>query len=60
MTKYSVETKLEAVNAYLDGVESYKTTAEKHQVNVSMLKRWVANFREHGVAAFQTLLFHGV
>ncbi|MDQ0857762.1 hypothetical protein QFZ72_001241 [Bacillus sp. V2I10] len=30
MTKYSLDTKLAAVHAYLDGVESFKQTAQKH------------------------------
>jgi transposase len=53
MTKYSLEIKLAAVNAYLDGVESFKDTAKKYNVNMTMLKKWVAKFRAHGLAAFQ-------
>jgi transposase len=53
MTKYSSETKLTAVHAYLNGVESFKTIAQKHNVSISMLKKWVAKFREHGLTAFQ-------
>jgi transposase-like protein len=53
MSKYSLETKLAAVKAYLNGVESFKETAEKHNVNMTMLKKWVAKFRAHGLAAFQ-------
>jgi transposase-like protein len=53
MTKYSLETKLAAVNAYLNGVKSFKDTAEKYNVNMTMLKKWVAKFRVHGLAAFQ-------
>ena len=52
MTKYSLETKLTAVNAYLDGVESFKDTAQKYNVNMTMLKKWVAKFRVHGLSSF--------
>ncbi|MGG2134750.1 IS3 family transposase [Bacillus sp. S2(2024)] len=52
MAKYSLETKLAAVHAYLSGVESFKTVAEKYSVNISMLKKWVARFREHGLEGF--------
>ncbi|MDQ0857805.1 hypothetical protein QFZ72_001284 [Bacillus sp. V2I10] len=31
MTKYSLDTKLAAVHAYLDGVESFKQKAPKHK-----------------------------
>ncbi|WP_066235707.1 helix-turn-helix domain-containing protein [Metabacillus fastidiosus] len=54
MTKYSLETKLTAVHAYLNGTESFKVTAQNQNVNMTMLKKWIAKFREHGLAAFQT------
>ncbi|WP_419182812.1 transposase, partial [Metabacillus fastidiosus] len=53
MTKYSLETKLTAVHAYLNGTESFKMTAQNQNVNMTMLKKWVAKFREYGLAAFQ-------
>jgi transposase len=52
MSKYSLETKLEAVHAYLEGVESFQRIAEKYNVNISLLKEWVAKFRENGREAF--------
>ncbi|MED4534895.1 IS3 family transposase [Metabacillus fastidiosus] len=54
MAKYSLETKLMAVHAYLNGTESFKVTAQKHNVNMTMLKKWVVKFRKHGLEAFQT------
>ncbi|MFD0829545.1 IS3 family transposase [Neobacillus sp. M.A.Huq-85] len=53
MTKYSLETKLTAVTAYLEGVESFEATAKKHNVSTTMLKKWVAKYRKHSLAAFQ-------
>ena len=53
MTKYSIETKIAAVNAYLDGVESFKDIAQKYNVGITVLQGWVAKYREHGLAAFQ-------
>lgn len=53
MAKYSLETKLAAVHAYVDGTESFKVTAEQYNVDITMLKEWVASFRNHGVKAFQ-------
>jgi transposase len=53
MTKYDGDTKLAAVHAYLEGEISYKRTAQKFGVSTTMLKKWVANFRDYGVAAFQ-------
>jgi transposase len=55
MTKYSLETKLAAVRAYLEGVDSFKVTAQKYNVSVSMLKKWVTKYREHGSEAFQKM-----
>jgi hypothetical protein len=37
MTKYSLETKLEAVRAYINGTESFRDLANKYHVNVSMV-----------------------
>ncbi len=53
MTKYSLETKLSAVTAYLNGVESFKDVAQKHCVDMTMLKKWVAKFKRHGLAGLQ-------
>jgi transposase len=53
MTKYSLETKLAAVHAYLEDLESFKVIAQKHGVSTTMLKKWVAKYREHGENAFQ-------
>ncbi|RAK18456.1 helix-turn-helix protein [Anoxybacillus vitaminiphilus] len=55
MTKYSLETKLAAVKAYLEGVDSFKVTAQEYNVSVSMLKKWVTKYREHGSEAFQEM-----
>ncbi|WP_156153493.1 IS3 family transposase [Domibacillus robiginosus] len=53
MTKYSFETKLEAVTTYLEGTESIIHIAQLYNVNRSVLQRWIATFREHGWAGFQ-------
>ncbi len=41
MTKYSLQTKLNAVHDFLNGYESYKTVADKHNVDMTLLKEWV-------------------
>ncbi|MED4400248.1 IS3 family transposase [Metabacillus fastidiosus] len=53
MTKYSLETKLSVVHAYLNGVESLRDTAKKYNVSYTMLQKWVARFRESGMLAAQ-------
>ncbi|PEX85740.1 hypothetical protein [Bacillus cereus] len=53
MMKYSLETKLAAVHAYLEGVESFQVTAQKHNVNAVMLKKRIAKFRKHRLAGLQ-------
>ncbi|WP_370872884.1 helix-turn-helix domain-containing protein [Croceifilum oryzae] len=47
-----METILEAIHAYLDGVESYKDVAQKYQVNITQLKEWIARYNENGYQAF--------
>lgn len=53
MNKYDSDTKLAAIHAYLEGDIAYKRTAQKMGVSTTMLKKWVANFREHGITAFK-------
>lgn len=53
MTKYDSDTKLATVQVYLKGDISYKRTAQKMGVSTTVLKKWVANFREHGITAFK-------
>jgi hypothetical protein len=36
MTNFSLETKLATVDAYFDGIESFKDTAQKYNVNMTM------------------------
>jgi transposase len=60
MTKYSTEEKVEAVLAYLEGKESYKTIAEERKMRMAPLKRWVLRYREHGgeVSSLQITIFN--
>lgn len=53
MSKHSLETKLAAVNAYLDGSESLRDIAQKFNVSKTTFHRWIARYQEHGVAGFQ-------
>ncbi len=53
MAKYSLETKLAAVHAYLNGVESFKIISQKQDVTITQLKKWVAKFQEHGLKGLQ-------
>lgn len=54
MTKHSLETKLKAIYAYLEGTESIMQTAQKYGVSKTLLHKWVVQFREQGLEAFQT------
>ncbi|MFC5773641.1 helix-turn-helix domain-containing protein [Ectobacillus antri] len=53
MTKYTLETKLEVVQDYLKGKDSYKGVARKHQVTESMVAKWVKRFRQYGLEGLQ-------
>ncbi|WP_157277501.1 IS3 family transposase [Paenibacillus taiwanensis] len=50
MAKYSYGDKLEAVLEYLKGKKSYRTIADERNMSSAPIKRWVARFKEHGVA----------
>lgn len=54
MTKYSLELKLQAVLAYLEGTESFKSIAQQFKVSLTPLKNWVAHYRENGVEGLLT------
>jgi transposase len=45
MTKYSLDIQLAAVQAYLEGKESFKDTAQRFQVDITILKELVSHFR---------------
>ncbi|MDV7767750.1 helix-turn-helix domain-containing protein [Peribacillus sp. CSMR9] len=49
MTKYSLEFKLKAVLAYLEGVDSFRTVANQFNTSLTPLKQWVAYYKEHGI-----------
>ena len=46
MKKYSLDTKLAAVNSSLNGVESLRDIAKKYNVSKTMLHRWVAKYQK--------------
>lgn len=49
MSKYTFETKRNAVEHYLHTNDSFKVTAEKYKVNISILKEWVARSKKQGI-----------
>lgn len=53
MVKHSLETKLEAINAYLNGNDSIRSIARKYKVSKSVFHRWVARYTEHGIEGFK-------
>jgi transposase len=52
--KYADEVKLAAVGDYCSGKGGLKSVASRHNVDVSMLRQWVAGYRAHGEASVQT------
>jgi transposase len=48
MGKYSLQTKLLAVEDYCSGQSGLKAVAHRHNVDVSSLRQWIASYREHG------------
>jgi len=54
MTKYSWEIKLEAVIAYLESNDSFKTITKRFGLVLTPLKSWVALYKEHVTEAFKS------
>ena len=48
MAKYSFEFKMEIVQAYLNGEGGYRYLSNKYNIHSSILKTWVASYREFG------------
>lgn len=48
MSKYSDQFRLTAVQAYLEGPAGLRTVALRFEVDVSLLRRWVSSFQQHG------------
>ena len=48
MGKYTDEAKLAAVRDYCSGEAGLKAVAQRHGVDVSSLRQWIAGYRAHG------------
>ena len=48
MSKYSDHFKLTAVRAYLEGSDGLRKIAQRFAMDVSLLRRWVATYQQHG------------
>lgn len=48
MRKYTNQAKLAAVRDYCCGESGLKAVAQRHGVNVSSLRQWIAGYRAHG------------
>ncbi|UOO43908.1 helix-turn-helix domain-containing protein (plasmid) [Priestia megaterium] len=54
MSKHTLETKLKAVDFYINKQCSYKETAELYGANTSDVIQWVALFKKHGKEGLQS------
>jgi transposase len=48
MSKYSIDLKLEVIDHYLSGNNSFRNTAERFGVGESDARKWVAAYQAHG------------
>lgn len=55
MKKYSDQQKLSAVQDYQKGLGGLRAIAATHNVGLSSLRKWVADYRENGVAGIQDM-----
>ncbi|GAB5101314.1 transposase [Caballeronia sp. HLA56] len=54
MGKYTDQAKLVAVRDYCSGEGGLKAVAQRHGVNVSSLRQWIAGYRAHGEEGVRT------
>lgn len=53
MAKYDELFKTKVVRECLRGIEGVKSVSARHELPPSMVRRWVASYREHGVAGLR-------
>ncbi len=58
MGKYSVQFKIKAVRAYLDGSDGYRKVAHRYSMDCSLLRRWVASYKAQGNAGLRACGHH--
>ncbi len=58
MTKYTEQFKLSVIEDYLSGTRSYQEVAKAYGLDRSMVRRWIATYKIHGVASLQKKYRH--
>lgn len=53
MDKYSKQFKLTAITTFLEGSKGFRHVAARFEMDVSLLRRWVAVYRLHGEAGLR-------
>ncbi|WP_183016375.1 helix-turn-helix domain-containing protein, partial [Achromobacter sp. UMC46] len=53
MAKYDEQFKLKVVREYLKGTESGRSVAARHELDHSVVRRWVESYRVHGLAGLR-------
>jgi transposase len=53
MGKYSVQFKITAIKAYIDGDDGFRKIANRYSMDCSLLRRWVAAFQVRGSAGLR-------
>lgn len=54
MTKHDEQLKLKVVTQYLNGGMGFRSVARTHGVSRTLARRWVAEYREHGIDALRS------
>lgn len=48
MSKYSIDLRLEVIDHYISGKDSFRCTAERFGVGESDVRKWVVAYQDHG------------
>ncbi|VVQ01669.1 hypothetical protein PS934_02579 [Pseudomonas fluorescens] len=51
MGKFSLQFKITAIEAYINGNEGFRKVAHRYLIDCSLLRRWVATYRSQGAQA---------
>lgn len=58
MTKFDEKFKISVVEQYLSGTDGWATVARRNGVSTTMVKQWVASYRQHGIAGLKKQFQH--
>lgn len=58
MSKHTEQFKLSVIKDYLAGVDGFRAVAQRHGADESIVRKWVATYRQHGASGIDKKYTH--